>query len=185
MNTLFDIDNKKNQVHWFVMMAYKREDEAEAALSGKDGLEFFIAKYYTVKVFHGVKKRMLVPYIPNIVFVHATQAQIVKFKETCNFLKFMTWRKQTGLEYITVPDDQMHNFIRIASSQCETMKYYSPDEIHIKKGTRVRVIGGQFDGVVGNFVKVKGKRNRQVVVIIPEVMAVSAEVDPDLIEVLE
>lgn len=167
------------------MMAYKQEDEAEKVLSGKDGLEFYIAKYYTVKTYHGVKRRVLVPYIPNIIFVHATQAQIVKFKETYNFVRFVTWRKQSGVEYLIVPDDQMQDFIRVSSSRCETVKYYRPEEIDVKKGTRVRVIGGQFDGVKGIFVKVKGKRSRQVVVIIPDVMAVSAEVDPDLIEVLE
>ena len=49
---------------------------------------------------------------------------------------------------------------------------------------RVCIHGGKFDKVKGMFVRVQGKRNRRVVVLLEGVMAVSAEVHPDLIEVL-
>ena len=39
---------------WFVMRAYKSEKRAEEKLKGKDGLEYFIPKYYAVRVYHGV-----------------------------------------------------------------------------------------------------------------------------------
>ena len=54
-----------------------------------------------------------------------------------------------------------------------------------EKSTGVVCIhGGKFDNVKGMFVRVQGKRNRRVVVLLEGVMAVSAEVHPDLIEVL-
>ena len=60
---------------WFVMRAYKSEKRAEEKLKGKDGLEYFIPKYYAVRVYHGVKSKRLVPIIPNLVFVHASRTQ--------------------------------------------------------------------------------------------------------------
>ncbi len=171
-------------VRWFVMRAYKSEQKAEEKLGGKDGLEYFIPKCYAVRVYHGVKSKRLVPAIPNLVFVHASRSQILDFKKRCNFLQFVMWKKSTGLEYIVVPDEQMDSFIKVASQYDENVSYYRPDEINLQKGTRVRILGGKFDGVKGVFMQVRGKRNRRIVVMLEGVMAVAAEVDPDLVEVI-
>ena len=125
------------RIQWFVMSAYKNEKKAEEALKGKKGLEYFIPKHYAVRVYHGVKSKRLVPVIPNLVFVHASRKQITDFKKNHNFLQFVTWVKSTGLEYIVVPDEQMDSFIRIASQNEENTVYYKPDEIDIRKGTRI------------------------------------------------
>ena len=54
----------------------------------------------------------------------------------------------------------------------------------MRKGTRVCIHGGKLDGVKGMFMRVKGKRNRRVVVMLEGIMGISAEVHPDLIEVI-
>ena len=134
---------------WFVMRAYKSEKRAEEKLKGKDGLEYFIPKYYAVRVYHGVKSKRLVPVIPNLVFVHASRIQITEFKKRYNFLQFVMWEKSTGLEYLVVPDDQMESFIRVSSQYEENISYYNPDELDLRKGRRVRIHGGKLNGVMG------------------------------------
>lgn len=181
----FSTAEEKKQVRWFVMRAYKNEKMAEDRLKDKEyGLEYFIPKHYAVKTYHGVKSTRLVPVIPSLVFVHASHSQITEFKKRYNFLQFAMWKKSTGMEYITVPDDQMDSFIKVASHYEEDTVYYKPEEIDLEKGTRVCIHGGKFDNVKGVFMRVKGKRNRRVVVLLEGVMAISAEVHPDLIEVL-
>ncbi len=172
------------KARWFVMRAYKCEKQAEEKLNGKDGLEYFIAKHYVIRVYHGVKSKRLVPVIPSLVFVHARHDQIVDFKKRYNFLQFAMWEKRIGQEYIVVPDDQMDSFIKVASRHEKNVTYYKPDEIDLKKGTRVRIHGGELDGVEGVFVRVQGKRNRRVVVLLDGIMAVATEVHPDLIEAI-
>lgn len=184
MSNIIAAKEDLSKIRWFVMSAYKNEKKAEEKLSGKDGLEFFIPKYYAVRVYHGVKSKRLVPVIPNLVFVHASRKQITDFKKLNNFLQFVTWEKSTGLEYIVVPDEQMDSFIKIASQYEETMVYHRPEEIDIQKGARVCIHGGKFDGVKGVFMHVKGKRSRRVVVMLDGVMAISAEIQPDLIEII-
>ena len=184
MSTTITANEDLTKIHWFVMSAYKNEKKAEEKLSGKDGLEYFIPKCYAVRVYHGVKSKRLVPVIPNLVFVHASQKQITDFKKLYNFLQFVMWEKSTGLEYLIVSDEQMDSFIKIASQHEESTVYYKPEEINMQKGTRVCIHGGKFDGVKGVFMQVRGKRNRRVVVMLEGVMAVSAEVHPDLIEVI-
>ncbi len=172
------------KVCWFVMRAYKCEKLAEEKLGGKDGLEYFIPKHYVIRAYHGVKSKKLVPVVPSLVFVHARHDQIVDFKKQHNFLQFAMWEKRIGQEYIIVPDDQMNSFIKVASRYEKNVIYYKPDEIDLKKGTRVRIHGGELDGVEGIFVRVQGKRNRRVVVLLDGIMAAATEVHPDLIEAI-
>ena len=184
MSTPITTREDLTRIQWFAMSAYKNEKKAEEMLKGKDGLEYFIPKHYAVRVYHGVKSKRLVPVIPNLVFVHASRKQITDFKKKYNFLQFMMWEKSTGLKYIVVPDDQMDSFIQIASLHEKDTAYYKPDEIDVRKGTRVCIHGGKLDGVKGVFMRVKGKRNRRVVVMLEGIMGISAEVHPDLIEVI-
>ncbi len=176
--------NDSSMVRWYVMRAYKNEKLAEEVLGGENGLEFFIPKHYVMRVFHGRKSKRLVPVIPSLVFVHSSKDSILNFKKINNFLQFVMWNKSTGSECLVVPDGQMEDFIRVASSLEEGTTFYKPEEIDIKRGTRVRIHGGRFDGVEGVFMQVKGRRNRRLVVMLDGIMAVVAEVDPDLVEII-
>lgn len=170
---------------WFVMRAYKCEKRAEEALGAEGGLPFFIPKHYAVRSCFGRKQLRLVPVIPGLVFVHASREELLAFKRRHDFLQFTTSRRRAGgSECLVVPDEQMEAFIRVASRYEEEVVYCRPEEIDLERGTRVRVVGGAFDGVQGLFVKVRGRRNRRVVVLLDRVAAVTAEVSPDLLEVL-
>ncbi len=176
--------NDSAEVRWYVMRAYKNERLAEEKLAEEGGLEFFIPKHYVMRVFHGRKSKRLVPVIPSLVFVHASKEQILAFKQSNNFLHFVMWEKSTGSECLVVPDNQMEDFIRVASAQLEDTAFFKPEEINIRRGTRVRIHGGRFDGVNGVFMQIKGRRNRRLVVMLEGIMAVVAEVDPDLVEII-
>ncbi len=173
-----------SQPQWFVMRAYKSERQAEDLLMEDGGLRFFIPKHYVVRIFHGVKSKRLVPVIPSLIFVLATHDRILAFKQRHNFLQFVMRKTSDGTDYLIVPDDQMDNFIKVASQYEESTVYFKPEEIDIRKGTRIRIHGGRFDGVDGVFMQVKGRRNRRLVVMLDGIMAVVAEVCPELVEVL-
>lgn len=176
---------ERSVVRWYVMRAYKKERQAEEALSGPDGLEFFIPKHYTLRTYHGHKQRQLVPAIPSLVFVHASRNDIQAFKERHPLLQYIVWNKSTGIEFLSVPDRQMRHFIRVAEQTEEDILYFQPGEVHLKKGTHVRVHGGPFDGIEGILIKVKGKRRRRVVIQLDQVATIAAaEIEPDLIEVI-
>ena len=82
---------------------------------------------------------------------------------------------------ITKPETQMRSFIAVSGSHDQQVVYLDPTTITFKKGERVRVTGGLFEGVEGEFVRVKG--DRRVVVSIQGVMAIAtAFIHPSLIE---
>ena len=179
------IKDPKNEVCWYVMRAYRNEARAEEVLSGEDGLPFFIPKRYVIRTFHGKKTRVMVPAIASLVFVYASRNQLNKFKALHPFIQYVMLNRISGLEFMKVPEKEMENFIRVASHTEENPTYYQPDEVNLKTGQHIRVIGGSLDGTEGYFVKVKGKRNRRLVVELDGVMAISVEVKPDLVEVIK
>ncbi len=171
-------------VKWYVMRAYKNEQAAENRLMGKDGLEHFIPKHYALRVYHGVKSKRLVPVIPSLVFVHASHRQITEFKKSYNLLQFVMFGKESERNYLIVPDKEMDSFMKVASNYDEDMIYLKPEEVDLKKGTRIRIHGGALDNVEGVFLRIKGKRNRRLVVMLNGILGVSVEIQPDLIEVI-
>ena len=80
----------------------------------------------------------------------------------------------------------MQQFITVTQTANEELIYLRPEEVDLKKGTKVRLHGGAFDGTEGIFVKLRGKLRPRVVLLIQGVAAVAmAEISTDLIEVLE
>ena len=179
------VADAKSEVCWYVMRAYKTELKAEEALAGEYGLPFFIPKQQVLRVFHGKKVRCLVPVIPSLVFVHASRKELNAFKLRYPFLQYVMLKRSDGVEFMKVPEREMLSFIKVATHTEEELMYFQPDELDLKAGSRIRVIGGPFDGAEGYFVKLKGKRNRRLVVKLDGVMAISAEVTPDLVQVIK
>ena len=63
--------------------------------------------------------------------------------------------------------------------------FYLPEELNLSKGTRVRVTAGPLEGQEGVFLKVKGARDRRLVIHIEGVIAVArALVHPELVQVI-
>ena len=79
----------------------------------------------------------------------------------------------------------MQQFINITLSENKELIYLQPDEINLAHGTRIKIHGGEFNGYEGVFIKLKGKRNKRVVVDIDNLIALAVEISPELIEVIK
>lgn len=171
-------------VRWYVMRAYKCEALAEEKLLGRQ-MEYFIPKQTVVRTYHGVKHRKLMPAIPSLVFVRASRRDLLEFKKGWNRLQFVLFPAGGSADYMVVRDAEMDNFIKAATCLGEDIAYFRPDEIDLKLGTRVRILGGRFDGVQGMFMRVGGRRRNRVVVALDGIVALTVDVRPDLVEVIE
>lgn len=171
--------------YWFAMSApYCKELEAKQFLD-RLGIENFVPMQWQVVAHkNGKKSRELVPAIHNLIFARTTRPIIQEVKTGIKFLQYRTQPENGKNVPIIVPDVEMYRFIAVTDTCDKELVFIRPEEIDLRKGTRVRVHGGLFDGVEGVFVKVAGRRNRRVVVSIDHVIAVTAEISPDLIEIL-
>lgn len=161
-----------NQLKWFaVRVTYSRELALKAFLDEKK-IENFIPMHYEYVVKNGRRVRKLVPAVHNLVFVHSTRKHMDEFKNMpgMNILIRYLMNRETH-QPIVIPDAQMRSFILVAGTYDESIVYIEPEELKLVKGTKVRIIGGVFEGTVGEFVRFR--HDRRVVVNIEGIMAVA------------
>lgn len=172
-------------IHWFAMSApYRNEEKAKEKLTDK-GFQCFVPMRYELVEKKGKKTRVYRPAVHNLIFVRGTANQVQAFKNTYGLIQYLMRKVgKEGREKIIVPDRQMEQFIRICESNDDSLRYVELSEMNIRPGSLVRIIGGAFDGLEGYFMKIRGTRNRRLVVAIPDIAAASVEVSPDLVEVL-
>lgn len=169
---------------WYAMRAtYRRELDA-MCLFERENIDCFVPMHYKICIKRGKKIRTLVPIIRNLLFVHACPSEVKRVKSLVTYLQFIS-DTRSG-QKIIIPDHEMQRFIAVVGTYNDHLLYFQPEELNLSKGTKVRVTGGDFEGQEGVFVKVKGARDRRVVVAIQGVIAVAmATIHPDLIEVIE
>ncbi|SHJ76190.1 UpxY family transcription antiterminator [Bacteroides stercorirosoris] len=177
-------ETEKESEIWYAMRAtYRREPDAMRLLE-KENLGCFVPMQYKISLKKGRKVRALVPVVHNLLFVHARPSDVKRVKSRVSYLQYIT-DTRSG-QKIIIPDSEMQRFIAVAGTYNDHLLYFQPDELNLSKGTKVRVIGGDFAGQEGVFLKVKGARDRRVVVEIQGVIAVAmATIHPDLIEVIK
>lgn len=168
---------------WFAMrVTYRREMKVKDRLD-EEGLEYYIPMHYSFTIRRGHKVKELVPVIRGLVFIYASQADVQRVKDKMPYLQYIVNRR-LGTKII-VPEDQMRLFIAVTGTCDEKLIWLNEEEINIKAGTRVRIKAGDFEGYEGIFMKVKGARDKRVVVAVEGVIAVAlATISPELIEVI-
>lgn len=79
---------------------------------------------------------------------------------------------------VIVPENQMASFIRVSGSEDEQIAYLDPAKLDLKKGDRVRVIGGSFVGVEGVFMQIGCKHQKRVIIELEGLIAVATAAIP-------
>lgn len=173
----------KNTAAWYAMrVTYRRELVVKEYLD-KLHVQNFIPMQYRFFIKGKQKKRELVPVVHNLIFVYATLSQIQCIKKELPCFQYMM-DSRTG-QKIIVPEKQMQLFIAVSGTYNEQLLYFKPEELNLAKGTGVRICGGEFEGQEGIYLKVKGARDRRVVIVVQGVVAVAmVTIHPDLIRVI-
>lgn len=88
---------------------------------------------------------------------------------------------------VTVPNNQVRMFIKtVNNNKSFDTPYLRPTEIDLEKGDKVRIIGGDYNGVEGILESQKGKDGGTVFVHIQNFIATrTTEIRPEFIQILE
>lgn len=173
------IQKPDDSVKWYAMrVTYRRELAVRDTLEEK-GMEVFVPMHYVVKVDGNKPKKVLMPIVSSLIFVHERKSVIQAVKANIPHLQYIVDKNR---KKIVVPETQMKYFVAACATYSDSLTFFDPSEVNLEKGTPVRVIGGEFEGYEGVFVKIKGKRDRRVVIAIEGVIAVAmASIHPDLV----
>ena len=184
----------KEKKQWFVLRAtYGRTEKALGVLQIAN-VETYLPMHYVVKEINGKRKLVHEPLLPNIIFARMTREKSYEFvKEpaiTAKWLKYYTDKtksveKETGKNPpVTIPDNEMLNFIKLTSVNSEHIMVLPPERCHFKSGDLVRVIDGAFTGVVGRVGRAAGQQ--RVIVVLEGVCNVATAYIPnDFIQIIE
>lgn len=167
---------------WYALrVSYSRELALKAILD-EEHIENFIPMRHEYSTKNGKRTHKLVPAIHNLIFIHSTRRRIDALKEKLEMkipIRFIMDREHH--RPIVIPDSQMRNFILVAGTYEEAVLYIDPVELLLAKGQKVRITGGVFEGVIGQFVRIR--HDRRVVVSIEGVMAIATtHIHPSLVE---
>ena len=148
-------------------------------------IENFIPMHYEYIVKNERRVRKLVPAVHNLVFIRSSRERIDRIKDEMGMtLPIRYIMDRESRQPIVVPTSQMRSFMAVAGSYDQQLVYLEPSAVAFRKGQRVRVTGGIFAGVEGEFIRVKN--DRRVMVSIQGVMAVATTyIHPSLIEPLD
>ncbi len=158
-------------------VTYNRELRVKARLD-ELGIENYLPMKYTVVIRGGDRVRKLVPAVSNLIFVRAVRYHLTSLKYNDEILHPLRYMTRTDIsaperhEVMVVPDRQMNDFISVSRMvDDDRVRYLRYDPFLDKPGQRVRIVDGNFAGVEG-VIKRIGK-NRQVVVMIPGIAAIT------------
>lgn len=170
------------EVIWYAMRAtYRREIKVKQLLD-EVNIESFIPMRYETCVENRQKIRKQVPAIRSLIFVRTTPTIIKQIKSKLPYLQYMMKIEDSKKSPIIISKEKMQQFIAVVNACDDQIVYLNPEEVNVKKGTKVRIHGGVLDGQEGLFVKVKGIKNKRFVILIQGVVAVT--IKPDLIELV-
>ena len=160
-----------DKVQWYPMrVAYDRGDRVlviREALKAR-GIEYFLPMHWEYTKDDLDARKKLTPAINGLIFIHASRWVITDLKRQSGFEALRYWMDKTkGPEsedrVLTVPDAQMQNFMRVASTEGENLIYLRDNEQFLDKpGKRVRITQGDFTGCTGTIRRIK---KRQCVVV--------------------
>ena len=147
------------------------------------GLEAFVPLKYEVKKVKGHDQRLLVPAITQLIFVKGTLDEVQDYIAHAHYVVYIQRSTFSNhKDYLTVPVKAMENFIAVTENTERRITYFRPDEITLREGDQIRIRGGLYDGREGIIMRIKGRRNRHLVVQIPGILIAAIEMSPDMIE---
>lgn len=175
-----------SEIRWFVLGSLSRGQELKIRDEfRRESFDCFVPLRYEVKTVKGHRERTMVPALSGLMFIKGTLEDLkeaLKFRKHGLFLRKSTFTNKE--EYLTISDHDMQNFIAVTEKAGEKITYYSPDEIQLRPGDKIRVSGGLYDGREGIIMRVKGKRRKQLVVSIPGILIASVEMEPELVQLV-
>lgn len=152
----------------------------------EEGFEVFTPFETKIVVKNGKRVKETVPVIRDLLFVRSSRNLLDPTVQRTDTLQYQYKKGGAYCEALTVPAQEMEQFMRFADSG-EKVKYYRPDEITPGMlGAHVRILAdGPLYGAEGRLRSLRGSKKRRVVVELTGLLAVEAEIHPDFIELIQ
>lgn len=151
---------------WYVAKTYRQERKIKELLT-RMGVKHFVPFHETVKEIGGKRKKVEVPFISGLIFVHGRKKECISLINDYGYpMRYV--RDFSSRSLLRVPDKQMEDFIYLVEQHENEIEVLPHD---LRRGDRVRVVAGSFAGIEGELVRIAG--HRRVVVRIDNLFTVA------------
>jgi len=183
-NTINNEVITKFEPKWFVLKANHKEDLAVSILNNQ-GIKTYFPTVKTDIKQNGKKKIVERPLIPNTFFAYVAYPDINSLRRIYPFITYSYMKEGKGYKILQIPEREMELFISSSGKMKDDITYFQPGEVELKKGDKVRIIGGLFDGQEGILLKAKGRAKRVFLINFELLGALGTHVEPEYIQILK
>lgn len=163
--------HNKLQKHWFALRTtYGREKKAYDYIVAHDGVAFY-PTIVTEKLKGGKKIIVESSRLPNLFFAYGTEEEIASFvydNHNLPFLRFYYKHTHIGARIVKtpliVPDSQIQSLQIICNCIDDNVLVFQEEIRKFQTGQTVRVIEGNFKGVIGKVARYQGQQRVAVVI---------------------
>jgi transcription antitermination factor NusG len=145
---------KHDDVHWYAArVKYRTEKLIKSFLEEKE-IKHFIPFQTVFRERNGKKIQKEKPVIACLIFVNTDYTTAVSIPDVSGFGVSYIYNSDTK-QFRIIPDKQMQDFMFLLDFSDSVIKI---PNANLRKGDRVRVIKGDFIGVEGELIRVKGHK---------------------------
>lgn len=166
------------------MRTHSSPDVFEAKLEA-EGIKYYFAKEVKVVTTPLRTYKKVKPLIPPYIFVYGSYLDISNFKQHYDIISFIPVRSNGTHTTMKVSDKEMDDFIRVVERDFGQVRIFKANEIELAEGQRVRITGGDLDGVEGMLTREKGKRDKRLYVRVEGFLVASTPVEKIFVQLLD
>ena len=175
---------QKDKPQWFALKVSRKEAQATSILENA-GVRVYCPMAATDTTVQGKKVIVERPLIPNTIFAFAPFSEVNSLKNVHPFITYC-YRKEDGkYKILQVPIREMERFIDSSTKMKNDITYFQPEEVELKKGDKVRIVGGLFDGYEGTLLKAKGRAKRMFLINFEMLGAIGTHIEPQYIRIIK
>ncbi len=169
---------------WFALKVSRKEALATSILE-KEGLRTYCPMVATDTTIQGKKVIVERPLIPNTIFVFAPFHQLNSLKNANPFITYCYKKVDGKFKILEVPAREMELFIESSTKMKNDITYFHPEEVALRQGDHVKIVGGLFDGYEGTLLKAKGRAKRMFLINFEMLGALGTHIEPQYIRIIK
>jgi transcription antitermination factor NusG len=133
---------KQGFVYWYVARVKYRTEKKIKNFLEKEGIQ------------HYIPLRNGKPVIPCVVFIRTDYQRALSLPQESGYSITYLYNVDTK-KFQVIPDKQMQDFMLLLNYSETTFRIDNPD---MKRGERVRVLKGEFAGIEGELIRIRGHK---------------------------
>lgn len=183
------LKDNTDKAKWYVLtVSFRKETAIQRELTSL-GFEAYLPMRYQIRKINGNDIRLFEPAIYGMVFVKGEKNNLINYLHRSQYKKYTHLKTQKltngNTEDIIIKDNDMVSFQRLNNVQGSDLTYYRPEQLHIEKGSKVKIMEGPFEGITGTVQRLPGKRGQYLIVSLPNVAIAAVSIKPKYIQPIE